>query len=558
MHSVSLLVALLACGAAGLQSPHRLAPAKQQRVSTVHRGPAEPKQYEYLHLNAKSDKFAVNGTGVPLVDFDIGESYAGTLSIDENPDNQNKLFFWFFPSQNPAAKDEITIWLNGGPGCSSMDGLLQENGPFLWQSGTYAPVSNPYSWTNLTNMIYIDQPVGTGFSTAAPGAPANIKSEKDVADNFMGFWKNFFDTFDLHGRKVYITGESYAGQYIPYIAHYMLEKNDTQYFNVKGIQINDPSVNDDSVLINAPAVPALHKFQEVIKVNETFLNDITDKAEKCGYLDFMNKALTFPPAGKMEPPRKDSGCDVFSDIIEAATLINPCFNIYHLTDFCPFLWDNLGFPSLAPGPVGFFNRTDVQQAIHAPPTDYSVCGDDSLGLRSPGDQSVPSGLGPLPGVIERTNNVIIGHGMLDFLLFANGTLATIQNMTWNGQQGFQSEPKDNFFVPYTPELASLIDATQHGGGYKVSSVGGAGYMGTTHSERGLTWCTVDLAGHMIPQYTPGAAFRQLELLLGRIPNLTTQGAFTTQGGQYNVNSDGGKGNGNHTIRARGEKKFLPS
>lgn len=93
-------------------------------------------------------------------------------------------------------------------------------------------------------MIYIDQPVSTGFS------PGNItvNNESDVATQFMGFWKNFIDTFSMHGYKVYITGESYAGQYIPYIASGMLDTNDTKYFNVKGVQINDPSINHDEVL----------------------------------------------------------------------------------------------------------------------------------------------------------------------------------------------------------------------------------------------------------------------------------------------------------------------
>lgn len=102
---------------------------------------------------------------MPEVDFDIGESYAGRLPIaapkhTDSPTG-NELFFWFFPSKNPAASNEITVWLNGGPGCSSMGGLLQENGPFLWQPGTYSPQRNPFSWTNLTNMIWIDQPIGT-------------------------------------------------------------------------------------------------------------------------------------------------------------------------------------------------------------------------------------------------------------------------------------------------------------------------------------------------------------------------------------------------------------
>jgi carboxypeptidase D len=152
--------------------------------------------------------------------------------------------------------------LNGGPGCSSLDGLLQENGKthvttyrgtfltlifrtILWQSGTYAPIANPYSYTNLTNVIYVDQPVSTGFS---PGN-ITINNEHDVAAHFMGFWKNSIDTFSMHGYKVYITGESYAGQYIPYIASGMLDAKDTRYFNVKGVQINDPSINYDSTMI---------------------------------------------------------------------------------------------------------------------------------------------------------------------------------------------------------------------------------------------------------------------------------------------------------------------
>ena len=60
--------------------------------------------------------FVVNGSAIPDVNFDIGESYAGTLSIDDNANNTNQLWFWFFPSENPAASDEITLWLNGGPG----------------------------------------------------------------------------------------------------------------------------------------------------------------------------------------------------------------------------------------------------------------------------------------------------------------------------------------------------------------------------------------------------------------------------------------------------------
>lgn len=60
--------------------------------------------------------FAINGTGIPDVDFDIGEAYAGRLSISDDLDGPDKLYFWFQPSPNPAADKEIIIWLNGGVG----------------------------------------------------------------------------------------------------------------------------------------------------------------------------------------------------------------------------------------------------------------------------------------------------------------------------------------------------------------------------------------------------------------------------------------------------------
>jgi carboxypeptidase D len=84
--------------------------------------------------------------------------------------------------------------------------LLQENGPFIWQYGTLEPVPNPYSWNLLSNIVYVEQPIGTGFSQGNVTA----RDEVDVAAQFMGFWKNFVNLFSLQGYKIYITGESYA------------------------------------------------------------------------------------------------------------------------------------------------------------------------------------------------------------------------------------------------------------------------------------------------------------------------------------------------------------
>ena len=100
-------------------------------------------------------------------------------------------------------------------------------------------------------MVWVEQPVGTGFSQGKPDA----KDETDVAREFLGFFKNFVDTFDLHDRKVYITGESYAGYYVPYIADAMIHAKDKKYYGVEGIIIYDPSTSTEAVQNQSMSIP---------------------------------------------------------------------------------------------------------------------------------------------------------------------------------------------------------------------------------------------------------------------------------------------------------------
>lgn len=130
-----------------------------------HQARASTSNHQFL--TNKTKQFAVDGANLPEIDWDIGESYSGLIPIGDKEGRE--LFFWFVPSRNPVAGDEITIWLNGGPGCSSLMGFLQENGPISWQTGQLAPMPNVYSWTNLTNVVWIEQPAGTGFSASAGG-----------------------------------------------------------------------------------------------------------------------------------------------------------------------------------------------------------------------------------------------------------------------------------------------------------------------------------------------------------------------------------------------------
>jgi carboxypeptidase D len=189
---------------------------------------------------------------------------------------------------------------------------------------------------------------------------------------------------------------------------------------------------------------------------------------------------------------------------------------------CPLLWDVLGFPgSFEYSPTGatvYFNRADVKKAINAPANvDWAECSGPVYanpdGNSYESDHGIYSGLTVLPGVIERSKRTIIGHGNLDMILIANGTLLTIQNMTWNGAQGFSAPPSDDFFVPYHND-------------YELGTLAAAGVMGKTRTERGLTFVEINLSGHMVPQYQPSASYRHMEYLLGRIPSLNSTLPFT--------------------------------
>ncbi|KAI9649459.1 hypothetical protein NHQ30_002035 [Ciborinia camelliae] len=505
--------------------------------------PKREQQYEkratsFPYLTNSTAKYSVNGTAIPEVDFDVGESYAGLMPISKDADESRQLYFWFYPSTNELASDEILIWLNGGPGCSSLEGIMQENGPWTWQYGTYAPVKNPWTWVNLTNVVWVDQPVGTGFSQGIPTAT----SEEDSAAQFLGFWENFVDTFDLHGRKVYITGESYAGYYVPYIADAMFNKNDTKtYYNLEATMIYDPVITYNAIEEQIPAVQFVDYWKGLFPFNDTYNQFIHNVSDSCGYTDYLSKYLTYPPPGPFPSVLPGTGadgisttdeCDVFDMIYNEVSRINPCWDIYQVATTCPNLWDVLGFPgSFDYVPAGadiYFNRTDVQKAINAPNMDWSSCSANPVFVNGT-DTSFQSALTVLPSVIERSKRTVIGHGALDMVLIANGTLLGIQNMTWNGAQGFQTKPSDPFYVPYHNELSA-------------SSTAASGVLGTTHTERNLTFVYVNLSGHMIPQYAPSASYRTLEYLLGRIDSLTSTVPFTTQPDVEQSNGPLGTGN----------------
>lgn len=174
-------------------------------------------------------------------------SYAGTINVDRQ--KENNLYYWFFESltSNPTNLTDIpvVIWLNGGPGASSLAGLFLENGPFLLKDtgDNKAQITdNENGWNQKTHLMYWDQPVGTGFSYT--GTDSYAKSEDELSEQFFNALQGFFALHpDYRACDLYLTGESYAGKYIPNMAKMIKDKNeslsDNQKINLKGLALGD-------------------------------------------------------------------------------------------------------------------------------------------------------------------------------------------------------------------------------------------------------------------------------------------------------------------------------
>ena len=127
---------------------------------------------------------------------DSNNTSSGDDWYDETYGVQDQLYFLMAESRNDPATDPLVIWLQGGPGCSSMLGIYTENGPFNFKYDRENPEDpfkfeyNAYSWNNNANVMYVDQPVGTGFSFIEDFGSLRW-SEDSIANDFVMFLHNF-------------------------------------------------------------------------------------------------------------------------------------------------------------------------------------------------------------------------------------------------------------------------------------------------------------------------------------------------------------------------------
>nr|ANG83462.1 vitellogenic carboxypeptidase-like protein [Biston betularia] len=174
---------------------------------------------------------------VAFPDFPEVESYAGFFTVDKTY-NSNQ-FFWYFPAQNNRIETAVMVWLQGGPGASSLFGLFAENGPFEIKNDAFQ--RRDVHWAEDNHLIYIDNPVGTGFSFTNDSR-GYCTNQTQIGEHLYSTITQFFQLFpELQQLPFFVSGESYAGKYVPALGYTIHKNNPTARtkINLKGLIIGN-------------------------------------------------------------------------------------------------------------------------------------------------------------------------------------------------------------------------------------------------------------------------------------------------------------------------------
>jgi len=390
------------------------------------------------------------------------ENYAGFIAFgDKEQNNAGNFFFWLHKQRNKVndkkSNQKLAIWLNGGPGCSSMVGQLWENGPFTIHNADEVDISsssssdssnnddissfylkfNEFSWNEVADVIYIEQPVRTGYSMASNHSTI-IDNEYKVATDFYLFLVEFITIFPEYQSSVdiYISGESYAGFYIPYIAEHIVRTQETmdttnpKYINIQGVAIGNGAIDDAIQFASYSEYAYTHGL--IPLGAKSYIDD--------QYVRCMDRtASQYGTSNNIE-------CNTMSAVLDAAGKPNE----YNTATFVGY--DNIIKPG---GPFfRFFNNEKVQEALHvrgynlpginfqpekgytastnyyAPPK-WEVCND---AINSALKGTHPNTAVPSLQYLVTKIKVLLYSGEFDLNCNTLGTLHVLEAHSWNSKR----------------------------------------------------------------------------------------------------------------------------
>ena len=424
-----------------------------------------------------------------------GRLYSGYLSVS----SVKQYHYMLNIAHEDHEHKPLVLWLNGGPGCSSLDGWAMENGPMqMDENGEYQ--TNQYSWNRAANMLYIESPGDVGFSYIDSKYDYELEISDDIAaeDNLKAVL-DFFNKFpSFKGRDFYISGESYAGIYIPMLTYKIIMYNKkvikSNQINLKGILVGngvaDWTYDTSNAMIDFAFTHHLTSYENRMLFNkycymeydEQQCNNVLDTFEKCldninvydylqkcelptteeGYIDYFSSYFLRSPWAfrnlKQKQQELKSKINSHNNKPEKKLKLSPdCVNDKPLLDY--------------------FNREDVKTALHVKSDIYWELCSTSVSQRYKIQEK--GSIWAYPTILNSGIRVLIYSGDTDMAVPFNGNQAWIQNLKLEVEKQWT-------------QWRAFDDMNNVAGYYT--------------KYKGLTFCTVKGTGHMVPQWKQKEAY----------------------------------------------------
>ncbi|XP_071932759.1 serine carboxypeptidase-like [Coffea arabica] len=378
-----------------------------------------------------------------------------------------RMFYFFFESRRKNNSDPVVIWLTGGPGCSSELALFYENGPFHITDGL-SLVWNNFGWDKISNIIFVDQPTGTGFSYSSSNDDIR-HDEKGVSNDLYDFLQAFFRKHPEYAKnEFYITGESYAGHYVPALAGRVNQGNKNKegiLINLKGFAIGNGLTNPLIQYKGLPDYALEHKL-----ISQSYYNGMQESVTEC---EEAIEACGTSGTDSCETAY-ELGNEIFDDILSSAGNIN----YYDIRKQCEgqLCYD---FSNVE----NFLNQDTVREALGVGHIEWVSC--SSTVYDAMVDDWMRNIEVDVPALLEDGIKLLVYAGEYDLVCNWLGNSRWVQAMEWSGQKAYLAAPNTSF-------TTNGVEA------------------GVRKGYGPLTFLKVLNAGHMVPMDQPQAALEMLE------------------------------------------------
>ncbi|KAJ4725027.1 Carboxypeptidase [Melia azedarach] len=429
--------------------------------------------------NIVEKQFSLNPLGDPGLSVQEFGHHAGYYRL---PHTQAARMFYLFFESRKSKSEPVVIWLTGGPGCGSEVALFYENGPFHI-ADNMSLIWNDYGWDKVSNLLFVDQPTGTGFSYTTNEDDVR-HDEKGVSNDLYDFLQAFFTEHPQYAKNdFYITGESYAGHYIPAFAARVDQGNKAKEgirINLKGFAIGNGLTNPE-IQYKAYTEYALN-MRLIQQSDYDKINNLIPTCEQT--------IRTCESDGGDACLSSYATCnDIFNSIMQIAGDIN----YYDIRKKCE---GNLcyDFSNME----RFLNQKSVKDALGVGNIEFVSCSSTVYeAMLMDWMRNLEVGI---PALLEDGIRVLIYAGEYDLICNWLGNSRWVHAMEWSGKKEFGAART----IPFTVDGAEAGQMKSHGP---------------------LTFLKVHDAGHMVPMDQPKASLQMLESWMqGKLPLTRTEGS----------------------------------